>query len=466
MELFIKGLPENTNPEDLRQYFAGFGNIHQLDVKRDETGRCRGFAFVTFNDPTDIDNVMSVSEHRFMGTTISIRINTKHTDPDNHKPDVRKIFIGGLPPTCSEEDLITHFAAFGEILSCDLKKDPNTGVTRGFAFVVFQEQEAAAAAITNYDNNMINDKWVEVKSCGPNGNVDAKPSDERTIFVGGLPWDVTEEQVREHFGSHGPIEKVDLKMNQATGSPKGYCFVTFQDASVAKSILSVEHIMQGKRVDVKTAVIGIGKHSVRDKQKGGKGKGGDPSSSACQTIMLAPPGKGIQPVYGQQPMILVQQPGGGYQQILQQPQYIIQQPGVQLVQAQPVQQFVQMQQVQPYQQVQQVVSPGGAGSPGGLIPVGMSPVSNHMAQFQDFNLPDLPPQFDQQFEQPQGPPPLPDGPPPGPSPMAPPIQPPPQGLISYQIPNFEEPTHMESPPLPSYQPMGTKGGAPPRFNPY
>lgn len=40
------------------------------------------------------------------------------------------------------EELREHFGAYGEIESINVKTDPNTGRSRGFAFIVFKAAEA------------------------------------------------------------------------------------------------------------------------------------------------------------------------------------------------------------------------------------------------------------------------------------------------------------------------------------
>ena len=50
-KLFVGGLDWNTNDESLRRAFAPFGDVTDAKVITDrETGRSRGFAFVTFAD--------------------------------------------------------------------------------------------------------------------------------------------------------------------------------------------------------------------------------------------------------------------------------------------------------------------------------------------------------------------------------------------------------------------------------
>ncbi|MCC6158144.1 MAG: RNA-binding protein [Deltaproteobacteria bacterium] len=50
-KLFVGSLSWNTNDDGLRQAFSRFGEISEAKVIMDrETGRSRGFGFVTFND--------------------------------------------------------------------------------------------------------------------------------------------------------------------------------------------------------------------------------------------------------------------------------------------------------------------------------------------------------------------------------------------------------------------------------
>lgn len=53
------------------------------------------------------------------------------------KDDERKLFVGGLSRNTTDKELRDHFGKFGEIESISVKVDPHTGISRGFAFMVF-----------------------------------------------------------------------------------------------------------------------------------------------------------------------------------------------------------------------------------------------------------------------------------------------------------------------------------------
>ena len=64
------------------------------------------------------------------------------SDATNNKflfsEDDRKLFVGGLPQEAKDLDIKEYFGQYGEIDNINLKTDPHTGRSRGFAFIVFK----------------------------------------------------------------------------------------------------------------------------------------------------------------------------------------------------------------------------------------------------------------------------------------------------------------------------------------
>merc|ERR1711915_1149338 len=73
-------------------------------------------------------------------------MDTSELVPDE---DDRKLFVGGLPQDAKQEDISAHFQTFGEIDNINIKTDPATGRSRGFAFVVFQTVQSLQEAVGN-----------------------------------------------------------------------------------------------------------------------------------------------------------------------------------------------------------------------------------------------------------------------------------------------------------------------------
>uniref|UniRef100_A0A3B4WJL2 Heterogeneous nuclear ribonucleoprotein A1a n=1 Tax=Seriola lalandi dorsalis TaxID=1841481 RepID=A0A3B4WJL2_SERLL len=58
-KIFVGGIKEDTEESHLRDYFQQFGKIEVIDIMTDRnTGKKRGFAFVTFDDHDSVDRIV------------------------------------------------------------------------------------------------------------------------------------------------------------------------------------------------------------------------------------------------------------------------------------------------------------------------------------------------------------------------------------------------------------------------
>ena len=63
----------------------------------------------------------------------------------------KKLYVGNLPFTATEEDLRNAFSPFGEVTSVSIITDRETGRPRGFAFVEMENADAAIAELNGKD---------------------------------------------------------------------------------------------------------------------------------------------------------------------------------------------------------------------------------------------------------------------------------------------------------------------------
>jgi RNA recognition motif-containing protein len=74
---------------------------------------------------------------------------------------VKRIYVGNLPFTSSEDEIRELFASFGPVHSVKLITDRETGRPRGFGFVEM-DAEGAAAAIEALDNSQLGGRTLRV----------------------------------------------------------------------------------------------------------------------------------------------------------------------------------------------------------------------------------------------------------------------------------------------------------------
>jgi RNA recognition motif-containing protein len=75
------------------------------------------------------------------------------------------------------------------------------------------------------------------------------------IYVGNLPYRVTEDDLLDYFSRFGDIQSVRIIRNFKTGRSKGYAFVTYYTDQEARDALAAH----GKEMDGRSMVIRIAK---------------------------------------------------------------------------------------------------------------------------------------------------------------------------------------------------------------
>jgi len=64
---------------------------------------------------------------------------------------VKKLFVGNLPFTVTEDDLGELFGKHGSVSSCKIIMDRDTGRSKGFAFIEMENAETAMSALDGVD---------------------------------------------------------------------------------------------------------------------------------------------------------------------------------------------------------------------------------------------------------------------------------------------------------------------------
>lgn len=213
-------------------------------------------------------------------------------NPDAARP-AKRVYVGNLPASVSEAELRqtinelmvqtggTASPGF-PITSCKLYQGngdllfnhqggvhghgPHGGGSghggpgdKGYAFVEFRSVEEASNAMA-LDGVKFRDAYLKIRR--PNnyditlalmlGPTDPNPAMELSglevvktvvqdsphkLFIGGLPCDWSEEQVKEMLTPFGQLKAFNLVMDRGTGNSKGYAFAEFMDVHVTDIVI-------------------------------------------------------------------------------------------------------------------------------------------------------------------------------------------------------------------------------------
>ena len=159
-----------------------------------------------------------------------------------------KVFVTKLPYQTDEDSLKAHFeASFGPVTDVCIKRD-ESGNSKGFGFVLFQTEAAAALAIHNTQFHSLEGRQFAVKKVIMKEQI-------KKIFVGGVSPKITEEELREHFGQYGEIENVEVSVDKNTNIRRSFVFVVYKEGSAVQAAAAkAKQEISGFYVDVKKAV--------------------------------------------------------------------------------------------------------------------------------------------------------------------------------------------------------------------
>eukprot|EP00929_Paragymnodinium_shiwhaense_P112101 TRINITY_DN80359_c0_g1_i1.p1 TRINITY_DN80359_c0_g1~~TRINITY_DN80359_c0_g1_i1.p1 ORF type:complete len:813 (-),score=159.41 TRINITY_DN80359_c0_g1_i1:230-2611(-) len=98
-----------------------------------------------------------------------------------------KIFVGGVPITCTEESFKAYFEPYGGIARVELH------ALRGFGYITYDSVESVDACLEKYEDHYLSKKWVEVKRSIPRELIESYERERRRL---------TEEFAAHKDGEH------------------------------------------------------------------------------------------------------------------------------------------------------------------------------------------------------------------------------------------------------------------------
>jgi len=88
------------------------------------------------------------------------------------------------------------------------------------------------------------------------------------IYVGNLPFSVTEEQLREAFAAYGPVDRVSLITDRETGRSRGFGFVEMSDDAAAQRAIEA---LNGSQMGGRALTVNEARGKPGSGGRGGRG---------------------------------------------------------------------------------------------------------------------------------------------------------------------------------------------------
>jgi len=268
--IFIKNLDKSIDNKDMYDTFSTFGAILSCKVATDEHGVSKGYGFVHFeteeaaNKAIDKVNGMLLSDKKlYVGRFIPRKEREKELGEKAKR--FTNVYIKNFPDGMSDEKLRELFEKHGKITSYKVMYD-ETGKSRCFGFVAFEDAEAAEDAVTQLNGQEMDGKTVYV------GRAQKKNERQQelrrkfeqlkmermnryqgvNLYVKNLDDSIDDEKIRKEFAPYGTI--TSAKVMTEDGRSKGFGFVCFSSPEEATKAVTE---MNGRIVGSKPLYVAL-----------------------------------------------------------------------------------------------------------------------------------------------------------------------------------------------------------------
>ncbi|XP_072521306.1 G-rich sequence factor 1 [Salminus brasiliensis] len=276
----VKGLPYSCTADDLLNFFSDCqirGGVSGIHLMQNKYGQSNGEAFIELQHERDIGKALE-KDRQYLGPRYIEVYEITNNDADailkgtEDKCEDGVVKLVGLPFNCTEEDVRQFFSgldiAEGGVTFAANRK----GRSLGMAFVQFTTPEMADQALKR-DRELIGHRYIEVfpskKSAiwvqhnsrdgeatvykMTNNDADAKlkgtedKCEDGVVKLVGLPFNCTEEDVRQFFSGLDIAEGGVTFAANRRGRSLGMAFVQFTTPDMADQALKRDRELIGHR---------------------------------------------------------------------------------------------------------------------------------------------------------------------------------------------------------------------------
>ena len=149
------------------------------------------------------------------------------------------LLVKNIADTVSQKDLYELFSTIGKVLSCKLEHHPETGRSKGYAYIQFETVDEANKALAELNGKDLKNKKLEIdvlkkKEGRTEPERVVKPG--KSLFVKNLAQGTNELGLAAIFSRFGEIESVKVETDEA-GKLLNQGYVNFKEVDSAKNAL-------------------------------------------------------------------------------------------------------------------------------------------------------------------------------------------------------------------------------------
>lgn len=261
--VYVGNLSWETDSKSLGDFFSNAGlSVESAEVQYYGNGtRSKGWGLVTFSDSSSVNTAIDKFNDAEMdsrklivradrgATQAPSKVDMDSKDDGGDAGPTLDVFVGNLSWDTTDETLSKEFSSAGKISNVEVKCRAD-GRSKGWAVVSFASIDAAQEAVDSLDGKEVDGRAIRVEfQRGPQKSKgrrrakkttkkpvrgDAAPS--KNVFVGNLPWEVNDDELKDMFSGLSPIS-AEIKQG-FDGRSRGYGIVSFGSIEQATKAIS------------------------------------------------------------------------------------------------------------------------------------------------------------------------------------------------------------------------------------
>lgn len=156
-KVFVSNLDFDLTEDELKSIMSKSGEVETIHLVANYAGKSKGFAYVTFQTIDAVLNALKRDRETIKGRPMFISENDPEKKNRGHQfkystnMELNKLFVKGLPPKATKDDLVKLFSPYGSLKDVRLVTLRN-GQSKGIAYVDFESASDASKAVVKLDN--------------------------------------------------------------------------------------------------------------------------------------------------------------------------------------------------------------------------------------------------------------------------------------------------------------------------
>ncbi|XP_066467553.1 RNA-binding protein 34 [Tiliqua scincoides] len=200
--IFVGNLPVSCTAQMLIVFFKEYGQIESVRFRSlipDEDTLSRRMAaikrkihpnmkyvnaYIVFKEEHAANNALKRNGSEFAsGFHIRVDLASKSTCHDNKK----SVFVGNLPYEIDDDTVRKHFSDCGNVIGVRIVRDRNTGIGKGFGYVLFENTDAVHLAL-KLNNSDLKGRKLRVRRSVEKEKLEQKSLNKNVKNSGGLKY--------------------------------------------------------------------------------------------------------------------------------------------------------------------------------------------------------------------------------------------------------------------------------------